>query len=61
MYQIGILQIVHGHRNKPMSGNPNMLELSIITYISILFLKPHLNYPGEWRVTQACFITQRKK
>ena len=37
----------------PMSGYPNMLQLTIITYISILFLKPHLNHPGQRRVTQA--------
>ena len=38
---------------RPMSGYPNMLELSIISYISILFLIPILNHPGQRRVTQA--------
>ena len=38
-----------------MTGNPNMLELSVITYISILFFKPHLNHPGQRLVTQANF------
>ena len=36
-----------------MSGYPNMLKLLIITYISIILLKPHLNHPGQCWVTTA--------
>ena len=36
-----------------ISGYLNMLELLIICYISFLFLKPHLNHPGQCWVTQA--------
>ena len=39
-----------------MSGYFIMLELSIISYISILFLIPILNHPGQCRVTQASLL-----
>ena len=45
---------------RPMSGYPNMLELSIISYISILFLRPILNHPGQCRVTQASIVIKGK-
>ena len=38
---------------RPMSGYFIMHELSIISYISILFLRPILNHPGQRWVSQA--------
>ena len=43
---------------RPMSGFLNKLESSNKTYASILFLKPHLNHPGQCRVTQASLLNK---
>ena len=54
VYKIKV--VMHNHRDRPMSGYPIMLDFSIISYISILFLIPILNHPGQRRVTQASLL-----
>ena len=39
------------HANVWLSQHARVIKLNLI--ISILFLKPHLNHPGQHRVTQA--------
>ena len=49
--------IVHNHRDRALEGRclaiPTHLSHQTKPYIKILFLKNHLNHPGQCRVTQA--------